>query len=217
MPDPRRELRDFDQGLAEMGLAATPEIREQFRKYLDILYHYHHKIHLISHRDYERISRKHFLPALCGLPFVPDRGRVCDIGAGAGFPSLPIKIFKPQIELTLFESIRKKAGFLERLVAELGLSGINVVCGRAEAERGAAYDLILIKAGGKIKDLLGTVNRLLMPGGRAVFYKSVKTEPEIAEVQSRLVRLGLRIGIHDVRTPLEPALLRFVLLEKMTA
>jgi 16S rRNA (guanine527-N7)-methyltransferase len=217
MPDAGRELRDLDQGLAEMGLTPTLAIREKFQKYLGLLYHYHHKIHLISHRDYERISRKHFLPSLCGLSFVPDRARVCDIGAGAGFPSLPIKIFKPQIELTLFESVRKKAGFLERLTAELGMTDVRVVCGRAETERGVRYDRILIKASGKIRDLLATVHGLLAPGGRAVFYKGVNSDPEVAEARPRLAPLGLRLGFQDVRIPLEPAYLRFVWIERMTA
>ena len=216
-PDASRELRDLDRGLAEMGFAPKPEIREKFQKYLETLYQYHHKIHLISHRDYERISRKHFLPSLGGLSFVPDRARVCDIGAGAGFPSLPIKIFKPRIELTLFESVRKKAGFLERLTAELGMIDVRVVCGRAEAERGVGYDRILIRASGRIRDLLATVRDLLAPGGRAVFYKGVNSDPEIADARSRLASLGLRLGVQDVRIPLEPAPLRFVWVQSITA
>lgn len=200
-----------------MGLASTPETRGQFQKYLDLLYRYHHKIHLISHRDYERISRKHFLPSLCGLPFVPETCRVCDIGAGAGFPSLPIKIFRPRIELTLFESVRKKCDFLDRLTADLGLTDVRVVCGRAETERGAGYDRILIRASGKIRDLLATVRGLLAPGGRAVFYKGINSDPEIADARSRLSRFGLRLGIQDVRIPLEPVSLRFVWIERVTA
>jgi 16S rRNA (guanine527-N7)-methyltransferase len=217
MPDAARELQELDQGLNEMGLASTPSIREKFQKYLDLLHRFHRRIHLISHRDYERISRKHFLPALLGLSQIPDRARVCDLGAGAGFPSLPIKIFKPGIDLTLFESVRKKAGFLEILAAELGLSGVRVVCGRAEAEPGAVYDRILIKASGKIRDLLPTVHNLLAAGGRAVFYKSVNSGPEIAEAGPRLTRLGLRLEFRDERMPLEGTFLRIIWIESKTA
>jgi 16S rRNA (guanine527-N7)-methyltransferase len=217
MPDATRELRELDQGLAEMGLAATPSIREKFQKYLELLHRYHRRIHLISHRDYERISRRHFLPSLCGLPHITDHARVCDLGAGAGFPSLPIKIFKPGIDLTLFESVRKKAGFLEILIAELGLTGARVVCRRAGAGHGEVYDRILIKASGKIRDLLPTVRALLAPGGRAVFYKSANSDPELVEAQSRLDRLGLRLEYRDERIPLAEGVLRIVWVESKTA
>jgi 16S rRNA (guanine527-N7)-methyltransferase len=216
MSDSRRELREFERGLAELGLTATPEILEQFRKYLAALYHYHRKVHLISHRDYERISRKHFLPALCVLPFIAGLRRTCDIGAGAGFPSLPVKIFRPEITLTLYESVRKKARFLEYLTAELGISAVRVVESRADAEREAKYDLVLIKAAGKIRNLLTTIDGLLEPGGKAVFYKSSGTDTEIAAARPRLARLGFRLGIREVRTPLEGLPLRLVFLERAT-
>jgi 16S rRNA (guanine527-N7)-methyltransferase len=212
-----RELRELGQGLTELGLEQTPAIREKFRKYLDLLHSYHRKIHLISHRDYERISRRHFLPALLGLDQVPDQARVCDLGAGAGFPSIPIKVFKPGIDLTLFESVRKKAGFLEILARELGLAGVRVVCGRAEAERGPRYDRILIKASGKIRDLLPCLAGLLSAGGRAVFYKSANSDREICEARTRLDRLGLRLEHRDKKTPLEGSTLRIVWVESKTA
>ncbi|MGB7055053.1 MAG: RsmG family class I SAM-dependent methyltransferase, partial [bacterium] len=85
--DVGREIAELERGMEELGIAFNLGVLDKFKTYLEALYSYHGKMHLLSHRDYERISRRHFLPSLLALPFAMNHKRVCDVGSGAGFPS----------------------------------------------------------------------------------------------------------------------------------
>jgi 16S rRNA (guanine527-N7)-methyltransferase len=209
-----REIAELQVGFNELGIILKNDRLEKFETYLKLLYSYHGKIHLLSHGDYGKISRRHFLTSLAAFPFVRDHKRCCDIGAGAGFPSVPLKILLPELELVIFESMRKKAGFLRHLIDELSLTGIQVINDRAECYSGMGFDLILLKAVGKIDELIGVVHQLLIRGGQAIFFKTHQVEGEIARVEAELRRRGFGLELRKILTPVEKSPVSLVILSK---
>jgi len=210
-----RELDDLARGLSELGITLPPPAVDRFRVYLEQLERVRGQLHLISRRDQGRVSLRHFPPSLLAADYASGRRRGADLGSGAGFPSLPIKIVRPELDLTLIESIGKKARFLGTLCAALELSGCEVVNGRAETYPGPAFDLLFLKAAGPIRDWVLTIDRLLNAGGKAIFFKTVqRAGTEIAAAQTRLERAGFRWSVRDLLTPLERRPLALVVLEK---
>jgi 16S rRNA (guanine527-N7)-methyltransferase len=209
-----REMAELEKGMDELGISFSRDTLEKFKNYLGILYSFHGRVHLLSHRDYQRISRRHFLPCLVALPYVHNYGRTCDIGSGAGFPSLPLKIFLPNTQLVIFEAQRKKADFLKDLLESLDLKGVEIVNGRAEEYSGEKFDLALLRAVGKIGKLSGVLDALLKPGAEAIFFKSPGVEKEIEEARKALQKLNFRVSITKALTPLDRSPLAIVILHK---
>jgi 16S rRNA (guanine527-N7)-methyltransferase len=209
-----REISELETGLTELGICLPKDRLDKFKTYLEVLYAYHGKIHLLSHADYERISRKHFLTSLAAFPFVQDHRRCGDVGAGAGFPSVPLKILLPDLELVIFESVQKRASFLQHLVEELELTRVQVINDRAEQYSGTGFDLVLLKAVGKIRDLIDVVDKLLTLGGKAMFFKTHQVEPEIASVKGELKRRGFELQLEKIHTPLEKLPVSLVIMTK---
>lgn len=209
-----REISELTAGLNELGISAESNKLDKFRTYLKLLHSYHGKIHLLSHADYERISRRHFLVSLAAFPLVKGHSRCCDIGAGAGFPSVPLKIMLPDLELVIFESMKKKANFLRHLVDELRLVSVQVIGERAESYSGTGFDLMLLKAVGKIEDMIGVVDNLLISGGSAIFIKTHQVDAEVARVQGELARRGFELKLEKIQTPVEKSGVSLVILDK---
>ena len=157
---------------------------------------------LTSLRDRESIYRRHFGESLSLLAALEDAGvfasPAIDIGTGAGFPGLPMKIVRPQLQLTLLEATGKKAAFLERLVAELGLSGVNVINGRAEelahdpAQR-EHYALALARAVAPLRTLVELALPFVRLGGVLAAPKGSGAEREVREAKAALEACGGRV------------------------
>ncbi len=208
------EIGILKKGFEELKIVASDEALNKFKNYLKILYEYRNRFHLISHRDYTRIAIKHFLPSLLILKFLANERCACDIGAGAGFPSIPVKILKPEIDFTLFESVKKKADFLKDLINRLELSGIEVVAQRAENYKEKKFDLILIRAAGKIRELLNTIDILLAAEGSAIFYKKADIEKELKQAEKQLHRRNFSLNIERIYTPIEKLPVSLVFLRR---
>ena len=118
-----------------MGLTLTPQELAAFGLYYEQLVLWNRRVNLTSIADYEGVQVKHFLDSLSCLQVLdtlsPD-AKCIDIGAGAGFPGLPLKIVRPRLQLTLLESVGKKIRFLDHLAGALELEDVKVVQGRAE-------------------------------------------------------------------------------------
>ena len=139
--------------------------------YIDILARWNQKVSLTAVRSPEEIVTRHFgeslflahhlFPHASGQP----GGTAIDVGAGAGFPGLPLKIFAPALRLTLLESQQKKAAFLRELVRALGLREVEVFAGRAEDFPGRAA-LVTLRAVERFEAVLPVAARLVEPAGR---------------------------------------------------
>lgn len=154
----------------------------QLANYLDLLLRWNARINLTSVREPEAIVVRHFGESLFTAqelfasaqaerqpPSSSESGsialRVIDFGSGAGFPGLPIKIWAPQIELTLIESNQKKATFLREVIRKISLSAAEVFCGRAEDFRGQA-EVVTLRAVERFEKSLPAAARLVAAGGR---------------------------------------------------
>ena len=140
--------------------------------YIDLVLRWNARINLTSIRQPEAIVTRHFGESLFAARHLfPDAARtppahLIDLGSGAGFPGVPIKLWTPQLHLTLIESTQKKVAFLRQLTRTLTLTDINVHPGRAEAYSGPLADVVTLRAVERFASILPAVARLASPGGR---------------------------------------------------
>ena len=132
----------LESGFAKMNIAVDTRQIEQFVRYYEILVDYNTKVNLTSITQPDEVCKKHFLDsaALLCVYDIPQNAAVIDVGTGAGFPGLPLKILRPDIRLTLLDSLNKRVEFLKLCVSELELDGVQCVHARAEeAARNTIY------------------------------------------------------------------------------
>lgn len=178
----------------------TDKQKEQFNKYYEMLTDWNEKINLTAITDKDEVWLKHFEDSL-SIVKIKDMDQtesVIDVGTGAGFPGLPIKIVYPNIKLTLLDSLDKRIRFLEAVVRELGLTDVTCIHGRAEdysrsPEYREKYDLCVSRAVAGLSVLSELCIPFVKPGGSFVAYKSEKAEAEIAEAENALAILNGRI------------------------
>ncbi len=186
------------RGARGWGLDLTPEQVEAFELYYRELIIWNERVSLTAIANYEEVQVKHFLDSLSCLQVltsIPPQARYIDIGAGAGFPGVPLKLVHPQIKLTLLEATGKKARFLEHIVAMLGLREVDIVRGRAEevgqqpAHR-ERYEVALARAVAEMPILLEYALPLLTLGGMFVAQKGMEIEDEVEAAQAAMKLLG---------------------------
>jgi 16S rRNA (guanine527-N7)-methyltransferase len=124
-------MNKLEQFCTENNIEYNSEIIEKLHHYAEYLMDYNQKVNLTAIKTSEEIEVKHFIDSITLLLATEVRGRVLDIGSGAGFPGVVLKLFRPEIDLTLLDSNGKKAKFLELLFHEMEIKG-NVLLGRAE-------------------------------------------------------------------------------------
>lgn len=192
-------------GAAELGVALTAAQLDQFAVYYRELAAANQRVNLTSVIDYEGVQVRHFLDsltliaALGGPAALTKPGlRVVDVGAGAGFPGVPLKLVFPGLRLDLVEATGKKADFLRQLIAVLDLDGVAVHWGRAEElahqpELRAAFDLTLARGVAKLPTLLEYTLPFTRRGGLMAAWKHGGIDQELAAAQGALRILGGRL------------------------
>lgn len=191
-----------------------------FEIYLKELLAWNQKFNLTSITDPGEIRLKHFEDSLALLQILKLTDEsVVDIGAGAGFPGIPLKIVCPDIKLTLVEATRKKAEFLKHLVAKLTLKEVAVLWGRAEEiakNKREAFDLAVSRAVAKLNILSEYCLPFVKIGGQFIAYKEENVEAEVASAQKAIERLGGKIkAIIKVKLPNSDLTRSLVLIEKI--
>lgn len=197
------EIPDFPAGAEER---INGEKREKFRLFREILLEYNRKYNLTSITDEREIFYKHFLDSAAGAFLFPSGANVAEVGSGAGFPSLVLKILREDLSFTLFESVGKKCDFLRVAVDNLGLSGVNIMQMRAEDAAGEEkfrekFDFCTARAVARMNTLCEYCLPLVRVGGAFVAYKSGDMA-EIGEAE-KAVRLlgGERAEIYEYELP----------------
>lgn len=183
-------LRD---GFAAMGIPADDLALERFRRYYEALEETGRHMNLTAIHGEEAVARLHFLDSAAPLLRFPLEGkRVIDVGTGAGFPGLPLKILCPSIALTLLDSLRKRLDFLDGLCRDLGLEDVTLVHGRAE-EPGALrerFDVSLSRAVARLNLLCELCLPYVRVGGVFLAMKGPGAAEELAEARAAIGCLG---------------------------
>jgi len=202
-------LSQLAEGAAALALPLSAGQLALFQRYQDLLLAWNQRLNLTAIRDPAGIQQRHFLDSLSCARVTGDLTgrRLADVGAGAGFPGLPLKILYPELELTLVESVAKKARFLEAAVAELGLTGVTVVVDRAEnvgrmTGHRESYDWAVARAVAALPTLAEYLLPLCRVGGRMLAQKGPKAAAEVEEAAWAIKELGGgRVAVHEVQVP----------------
>lgn len=174
------------QSLGPYGVLMPSGVGEATREYIRLLIHWNRRIALTALTDPEEILRFHFGESLFAAHAVPiENGRLADVGTGAGFPGLALKLFRPDLHVTLLESNAKKCAFLREVVRTLSLTGVEVVRQRFEdyAARGPKFDFVASRALGGFDALLSWSLSALADYGRVVLWVGLQDARRISTVE----------------------------------
>lgn len=200
---------------------ATKEIIEKnlsdFDKYFTLLVEWNEKFNLTAITEREEVFVKHFADSVLGAEFIPQGASVLDVGAGAGFPSLPIKITRDDIDLTMNDSLQKRVGFLNEVIAALSLQKARTVHSRAEdLPMREAFDCVVARAVAPLNVLCEYCLPFVKQGGRFIAFKASDCEEEVAAASSAIRILGGKEP-KIIRKELTQEITRaFVIIEKIT-
>lgn len=188
--------QQFIDALKGQGIALTEKQIEQFRIYYAMLVEWNQKVNLTAVTDKEDVYLKHFYDSLTPLFYmdIKEAASLCDVGAGAGFPSIPIKIVRPDLKITIVDSLNKRINFLNELSAELGLDKMHLVHDRAENfgqyTARHMFDVVTARAVANLNVLLELCLPLVRTGGNFIVLKGKKGMEELEESQFALDLLG---------------------------
>ena len=203
---------EFRAALAAQGITLTPEQEQQFATYYQFLVATNEHVNLTTITAAPEVYLKHFYDSLTPafyLPALRDQPlTLCDVGAGAGFPSLPLKIVFPQLQVTIVDSLNKRITFLNELAAKLNLSGVAFHHARAEEFGGKrsdyreAFDLVTARAVARMSVLSELCLPLTKVGGQFVALKAAKTADELAVSHKAITTLGGQLTAdHEFQLP----------------
>lgn len=180
--------------LAEQNINLTEQQKIQFERYFQLLIEWNEKINLTAITDKEEVYLKHFYdsiaPILQGL-INNETIKLLDIGAGAGFPSIPMKILYPNLDVTIIDSLNKRINFLQLLAEKLGLEGVHFYHGRAEdfaqnKNFRAQFDIVTARAVARMQVLSELTIPFLKVGGKLLALKASNAPEELDEAKNAL-------------------------------
>lgn len=160
--------------------------RRQLTQYCALLQEWNQRVNLVSRKDVDLLYEHHILPSIIPLRFIeiPADAHILDIGSGGGLPAIPLKIMRPDLQIVMNDSIRKKAIFLKHVIRELQLSGITTVNERIEKvhenfDLTEKIDIITARAVGKIDLLINWGIPYLKSGGHFLLWKGLSDLPDL--------------------------------------
>lgn len=214
----------FIKQLAEKGFALSQKQIDQFSKYYQKLIEVNEYVNLTRITDLEEVYLKHFYDSLTPFLEYPElfkKARICDVGAGAGFPSIPIKILVPEMQLAIVDSLNKRLKFLADLTADLDLGQVELVHGRAEdigqnVKYREKFDLVTARAVANMATLSEYCLPLVKEGGKFLALKGPKAESELADAQKAITVLGGQVAAtKNLRLPESDEERTLILLNKV--
>lgn len=185
--------------LSKHNFELTDKQKQQFKLYFKMLIEVNEHVNLTRITEEDEVYLKHFYDSITPLftfgAVFKDGATLCDVGAGAGFPSIPLKILKPGLKVTIVDSLQKRLNFLKNLISELGLTDVELVHGRAEdvgqnklyRER---FDIVTARAVARMSVLSEYCLPLVKKGGYFVALKGPKAEDELDDGKKALEVLG---------------------------
>lgn len=194
------DLKKFENILNKWNLVLTEEQKNQFLTYYEMLVEKNKVMNLTSVTEFDEVVEKHFLDSisLCTIENLAQRRKVLDLGTGAGFPGIPLKIMFPELEITLADSLNKRILFLQEVINTLKLENISAIHGRAEEmakqeKFREKFDLCVSRAVANLSTLSEYCLPFVMVGGKFISYKSGEIEEEQRNAKNAVFLLGGKI------------------------
>ena len=196
-------LENFYDILAERGVVCTSTQREQFALYARMLVEWNEKMNLTAITKIDEIYEKHFLDSILPSFDIKISGSLCDVGSGAGFPSIPLKIVYPELKVTIIETLGKRVTFLNELCKELKLDHVTCLHARAEdaiVDLRETFDVATARAVANLPMLCELCIPFVSVGGRFIAMKGDKGYEEYADSKKAIRVLGCELKqAHEVK------------------
>ena len=172
-------------GLADLGLSLPEDTQAKLLAFRDLLLKWNKTYNLTALRDPAQAISHHLLDSLAILPYIGD-GALLDVGSGGGLPGIPLAITRPQLPVSMVDTVQKKATFLRQASIELGLKNVAVYHARVE-EMSGQYAQISSRAFSELGMFVSLTRHLLAPGGRWLAMKGVRPDDEIRALPDGIV------------------------------
>ena len=202
--------------LSQIGIDLQDDKLALLLNYCDTVLETNKKFNLTAITDFDEFLIKHVTDSLIGLSEIPNNAKLCDVGAGAGFPSMPIAIARDDVRVTALDSTAKKMTFIADSAKALGVSNIKTIAGRAEEQRSlfGTFDIVTARAVSALPILLELCIPLLKVGGRFLAYKA--TDNELNDCKNALKTLNAEF-LHSKSATLPNGDSRTILVFEKTA
>lgn len=212
-------LSTLTKGLTELGLDASKA--EMLAHFAELMLQKNEVMNLTRITEPEAVAQLHLLDSAMLLKFAAFRGRtVADVGTGAGFPGIPLRILEPDFDLTLLDSLGKRVDWLRETCDALDLRRVACVHARAEefaANKRESFDLVTSRAVANLQILAELCLPLVKVGGQFLAMKSVDSEEEITTAKTAIKTLGGKIAkVEDYTIPTSDVMHRLVIIEKIS-
>lgn len=187
----------------------------EFEIYYKMLVEWNEKFNLTAITEREEVYTKHFADSILGSEFIPDNAEILDVGAGAGFPSLPLKIVRPDIRLTMIDSLQKRIIFLQTVTEALNLQNVSAIHARAEDfKRKEGFDVVVARAVAPLNVLCEYCLPFVKKDGILLAYKADGCESETDDAKKAIEILGGSEAIIEKRKLDEQTVRSFVVIKK---
>ena len=190
--------REFEKYLAKMNISLLKEQYGQFYAYMELLIEWNEKMNLTAITDPKEIILKHFVDSLTIAKYVKEDKSIIDMGTGAGFPGIPIKIYRKDVKVVLADSLNKRIKFLDEVIDKLKLENVETIhCRAEELGKNKQYREKFDYATSRAVANLSTLSEYLMPfvklNGKCIFMKIIEVEEELEKAKKAIKTLGGKI------------------------
>lgn len=197
-----RDTKKLVMSMAQLNIVLTEKQIQQFEDYYDLLIEWNNVMNLTAITEYEEVVLKHFVDSVSLVKAVGkdkiENASILDLGTGAGFPGVPLKILFPNAKVTLVDSLNKRIKFLSTVIEKLELQKVEAIHARAEEIGGKPeyreqYDFCVSRAVAKLNLLAEYCIPFVKKGGYFVSYKSIKATEEEQEADAAIKKLGGKV------------------------
>ncbi len=188
-------MRRYESYLRDRNIELSELQINQFQKYYEMLVEKNKVMNLTAITEYDEVVEKHFIDSISIAEFIDIKGKMIDVGTGAGFPGIPLKIVFPDLEVVLLDSLNKRVKFLNEVIEELNLKKIKAIHGRAEEvaknkEYREAFDYSVSRAVANLSTLTEYCLPFVKIGGSFISYKSGNIDKELKNSETAIKKLG---------------------------